>query len=791
MIQLDIKILIYVIIIYVFLNYKKNRNYVTILLTYDRILKDFDNEQLLYTSKCYTKGKNYKRNKLTNVKDKNNVKSNPTTLNNNNDKYIRENITKNLIIKNIHKKPNLVMHNRNAFSRRVLCEYQHKQIIVNKSKVNEIEKSIKSNVSLLKDSPPIALSSTCPLNKNFKPLHNNYIPIESNPDYLLNASNKDAIKYENKSNKCTELEKLSTLKTTLNNTQHNKNDQNDIKLSTYYALSESPWVYRNGGFPQDKISREKLKLRQHNINKEAKLEKNKVGNKKIILQKNRLIEQSRPQTIAVEKRGTNDNKYTIIKDNLNKKKELSSNHDLLKKQNNIQVENTLKQVLSPLKKDITKENVLQEYKHSINTDSKQNEIKEIKEIKEINKIGESYDNTKNKPSNKKEIVIEICMENQEKIQKSNKREQVIEIYMSDIKKIGLEEKNDPLKINDPNKKYDISDKDSSENPNKLKCEASIPNNIDNNDDKFLEPEKNYPVQLVINNKKEIIKSKDEDVKVLDILPIINETEEKSNNNPDLEENDFIDLFDNDDIQDVVGEVLSNNKIDELSIDKIYLETERILFDKIIGTKPVKGKYYKVKKYLKIFALYILPIILSTVSISLVGINLSGLMATHYMDAALLTAGQTTLSRGSQCLVSTASNVISGITESILPSISSTGSGFGSLFSSALSSFKGVVKAAVKVSGDTINSTLGCVADNALMVAVNNATVSATGLMYLQIFYPVSIAINIAIIIYILVEIIMYLNDMGKFDKFHKFRKKFMNKLTNFNTQLKKKFTDKN
>ncbi|CAD2088758.1 Plasmodium exported protein, unknown function [Plasmodium vinckei lentum] len=745
MIQLDIKILIYVIIIYVFLNYKKNRNYAIILLTHDRILKDFDNEQLLYTSKCYTKGKNYKRNKLTNVKDKNNVKNNPTTLNNSNDKYIRENITKNLIIKNVHKKPNLVMYNRNAFSRRVLCEYQHKQIIVNKSKVNEIEKSIKSNVSLLKDSPPIALSSTCPLNKNFKPLHNEYIPIESNPDYLLNASNKDAIKYESKSNKRTELEKSSTLKTVLNNTQHNKNYQNDIKLSTGYALSENPWVYRNRGFSQDKLLREKHKLYRHNINKEVELEKTKV-------------------------------------DNLYKKKELSSNHDLLKKQNNIQVENTLNQVQSPLKKVITKENVLKEYNHSINTDSKQNEIKEI------NKIGDSYDNTKNKPSNKKEIVIEICLENQEKIQKSNKREQVIEIYMSDVKKIGLEEKNDPLKTNDTNKKYDVSNKDSSENPNELKCEARIPNNIDNKDDKFLEPEKNYPVQLDINNKKEIIKPKDEDVKVLDILPI-NETEEKSNNNSDLEENDFIDLFDNDDIQDVVGEVLSNSKIDELSIDDIYLETERVLFDKIIGTKPVKGKYYKVKKYLKIFALYILPIILSTVSISLVGINLSGLMATHYMDAALLTAGQTTLSGGSQCLVSTATSVVQGITDSILPSISSSGSGLASLFSSAVSSLKNVVKAAVKVSGDTINSTLGCVADNALLVAVNNATVSATGLMYLQIFYPVSITINVAIIIYILIEIIIHLNDMGKFDKFHKFRKKFMNKLKNFNTELRKKFTD--
>ncbi|CAD2099405.1 Plasmodium exported protein, unknown function [Plasmodium vinckei brucechwatti] len=779
MIQLDIKILIYVIIICAFLDHKKNRTYPTILLTRDRILNDFDNERLLYTSNCYTKRKNYKRNKLTNEKDKNNVKSNPTTLNNNNDKYIRENITKNWIIKNIHKQPNLVMPNVNDFSRRVLCDYQHKPIVVNKYKVNGIEKNIKSNASLLKDSPPIALNSARPLNKNFESLHNDYIPIKSNPNYLLNAPNKDAIKYENKSNKRTELEKLSTLKTTLNNTQHNKNDKNDIKLSTYYVLSENPWAYRNGGFPQDKILREKRKLYQHNINKEVKLEKNKVGNKKVILQKNRLIEQSRPKTIAVEKRGVNHNKYIIIKDNLYKKK-LSSNHDLLKKQNNIQVENTLNQVRSPLQKDIAKENALQKYKHSINTDNKQNEIKEI------NKIGDSYDNTKNKPPNKKEIVIEICMESQEKIQKSNKREKVIEIYMNDIKKIGLKEKNDSLKINDPNKKYDISNKDSSENPNELKYEVSIPNNIDNNNDKFLKHEKKCPIQLDINNKKEIIRPKDEDVKVLDILPI-NNTEEKSNNNPNLDENDIIDLFDNDDIQDVVSEVLNKNKIDELSVDEIYLETQRLLFDKIIGSKPVKGKYYKVKKYLKIFALYILPIILSSISISLVGINLSGYMAVHYIDAALLTAGQTTLSKGAQCLASTAADVVSGITNSIISSIDVSGIGLSNLFGNVVNTFKG----AVNVGTNTINNTLECVADKAILVAVDHATVSATSLMYLQIFYPVSIAINVAIILYILIEVIMHLNDMGKFDKFHKFRKKFMNKLKNFNTQLRKKFTDKN
>ncbi|KEG00964.1 hypothetical protein YYE_03997 [Plasmodium vinckei vinckei] len=776
MIQMYIKILIYVILIYAFLNYKKNINYATILLIHDRILTEFDNEKSLYTSNCYTKRKNYKRNKLTNVKDKNDVKSNPTTLSNNNDKYIRENITKNWVIKNTHKQPNLVIPNRNIFLRRALCEYQHKQIVVNKYKVNEIEKSIKSNASLLKDSPPIALSSTCLVNKNFKPLHNDYIPIESNPDYLLNPSNKYAIKYENKSNKCRELEKLSTIKTPLSNTQRNKNDQNDIKLSTDCALSENPWAYRNYGFPQDKLLREKLKLCQHNINNETELKKTKVGNKKVILKKNRLIEQRQPQTIAVKKRRVNDNKYAIIKNNLEEKTKLSSNHDLLKKQNNIQVENTLNKVLSPLKKDITKESALQEYKHSINTDSKQNEIKEI------NKIGDSYDNTKNKSSNKKEIVIEICMENQEKMQKSNKREQVIEIYMNNTKKIGLKGKNDPLKINDPNKKYDVSNKDSSENLNELKCEANISNNIDNNNDKFLEHEKNSPVQLDINNKKEIIRPKDEDVKVLDILPI-NKTEEKSNNNPNLDENYFIDLFDNDDIQDIVGEVLSNDKINELSIDEIYLETERLLFDKIIGPKPVKGKYYKVKKYLKIFALYILPIILSTISISLVGVNISGLMGVRYMDAALYTIGETALFRTSDCLVNTASNAMSEIA-TVLPTIDIDGLGFTGLFSSFVN---GIATHAPKA----IKNTFGCVTNNAILFGIDNATVSVIGLMNLHIFYPISITINVLIIIYVLIEIIMRLNDMGKFDKFHKFRKKYMNKLKKFNAELRKKFTDKN
>ncbi|SCL82731.1 Plasmodium exported protein, unknown function [Plasmodium chabaudi chabaudi] len=84
-------------------------------------------------------------------------------------------------------------------------------------------------------------------------------------------------------------------------------------------------------------------------------------------------------------------------------------------------------------------------------------------------------------------------------------------------------------------------------------ENSIPNNKDNNDDKFIEHEKNCLTQLNINNKKEIIRTKNGNVKVLDISPI-NKTEEKSNNNPNLDGNDITDFFDNDEIQDLLVEV---------------------------------------------------------------------------------------------------------------------------------------------------------------------------------------------------------------------------------------------
>ncbi|SCL86203.1 hypothetical protein PCHCB_000510900, partial [Plasmodium chabaudi chabaudi] len=92
----------------------------------------------------------------------------------------------------------------------------------------------------------------------------------------------------------------------------------------------------------------------------------------------------------------------------------SNTDDLLKKQNNIKVENTLYQVHKPLNKGITKENVIQDYKHFINTDTKQNEIKEI------NKIRDSYDQTNNNSSNKKEIIIEIFIKDKEKRIKDKK-----------------------------------------------------------------------------------------------------------------------------------------------------------------------------------------------------------------------------------------------------------------------------------------------------------------------------------------------------------------------------------
>ncbi|SCL83422.1 hypothetical protein PCHDS_000494300, partial [Plasmodium chabaudi adami] len=140
----------------------------------------------------------------------------------------------------------------------MLYEYQHNNVIINESKLNEIKENIKLKVSLLNDSPPIVLNNTCPLNKKFEPLHNDYTLIESNPDNLLNASNKDAINYKRASNKYIELENSVVLKSILNNRQ----DQNDIKLLTGYVLSENEWVYRNVGFYQDKLLREKLKLCQ-------------------------------------------------------------------------------------------------------------------------------------------------------------------------------------------------------------------------------------------------------------------------------------------------------------------------------------------------------------------------------------------------------------------------------------------------------------------------------------------------------------------------------------------------
>ncbi|VTZ67594.1 Plasmodium exported protein, unknown function [Plasmodium chabaudi chabaudi] len=93
--------------------------------------------------------------------------------------------------------------------------------------------------------------------------------------------------------------------------------------------------------------------------------------------------------------------------------------------------------------------------------------------------------------------------------------------MNDTNKKELKTKNDT------NKKYDVLNKD--------------------------KHEKNCLTQLNINNKKEIIRPKDENVKVLDISPI-NKTEEKSNNNPNLDGNDITDFFDNDEIQDLLVEV---------------------------------------------------------------------------------------------------------------------------------------------------------------------------------------------------------------------------------------------
>lgn len=50
-------------------------------------------------------------------------------------------------------------------------------------------------VSLLKDLPPAVLNNICLPNKKFEPLHNDYTPIEPNPDDLLKKQNN--IKVEN------------------------------------------------------------------------------------------------------------------------------------------------------------------------------------------------------------------------------------------------------------------------------------------------------------------------------------------------------------------------------------------------------------------------------------------------------------------------------------------------------------------------------------------------------------------------------------------------------------------
>ncbi|CAD2087391.1 Plasmodium exported protein, unknown function [Plasmodium vinckei lentum] len=564
--------------------------------------------------------------------------------------------------------------------------------------------------------------------------------------------------------------------------------------------------------------------KNHLMNKNL-ANKNHLPNKKLVdrnrLTNKNLVERKNSAQELVGKKRINDNRSTTIRYRFDNKKELSSNYDLIKKQNIIKIKNELNKVNNPIEKSAKKENeTLHEYKHPINTGIKNDELKAV------NKVSDLYDNTKNDPSKKKErgvelymedkkgekqqpkkkeTVIEIYMDNKkedqqqskkketiikiymdnkkEEQQQPKKKEKVIEIYMENKKK-ELENKIESIKISDTNRKYDLSNKGGFENPNNIKLGMNISNNIGNDDD-LLERKKKSLVQLNVNDKKDIIRPQSENVKVLDISPI-NKKKKNNNKKKNFDENDFIDLFDNDDEESLLTEVQDNNKLDVSLMDEVYDETERLLFEKIIGQKRVKGKYYKVKKYLKIFGLYILPIIGATVSMSLMGLQISNIMGADILNGSLIAAGKTTIVEGTQCLANAATDVMQGITNDVLPSINFSNFSFDNLFSSIMDAIESTTMVGMK----TASNTLACVSDNMVSKAISVATTCGISMACSQIFYPLGIAVNIAFLIYTITKIIVKLDDMGKFDKFHKFRKKLINKLKRkFNTKEKGKITN--
>ncbi|ETB58716.1 hypothetical protein YYC_03541 [Plasmodium yoelii 17X] len=953
MIQYITKILIYSIVIYVYLNYnkksfsicisRKNINNNTKFLAHARILASLDTEPLLSPNNC-NKIKNYNKIiKKTNQNGQTIVQRIAKTPNNGyNNKYIKEKMTKEGVVKYVHIQPDLVKSNIKDVLEIKLHEYQDKKYVLKEPKISTRHKNSKPVIDSIKKQSQISLSNRYTKDNKFV-LYNDYNLTKLISQHLLNLKNNNVLKNEsieeiksyiiknkNKLNEYVDLEKLDILKVILNNTQFNKVSPDEINIMLYYALSEHPRPHRNLPYYHDIISKDRNKLNQANIRKETTLKQNKVGKNKILLQPNTrrqklphgilvdtnnitnkiLVDRTNlPHNILVNKnnlmntnlvekknstqknavrKNINDNNYTTIKDNLENKKELSSNYDLIKKQNIAKIKDESNKVHNPIEKYANTENqISHEYNNSISTGNKQYELKAVNKVRDVygniandastkqekmikiymedekgeqqesikkermikiymedekgkqqrsttkervarinmeDKKGKQQESTtkervtrinmedKNgmeQKRKKKEIVIEIFMEDKKgEQQESKKKEKVTEIYMED--KNGKEQKSKKkekvIEIFMENKKGEqqeskkkekvtemyMEDKNGMEQKPKKKEKVTEIYMEDKNGKEqkskkkekvieiFMENKKKHLFQSNIIDKKDIIMPQRENVKVLDLSPI---NKKKTNNNKNSDENDFIDLFDNDDEESLLTQVKDNNKIDVSIVDEIYAETERLLFEQIIGKKKVKGKYYKVKKYLKIFGLYVLPIIAATVSISLLGLQISTVMATDIFSGSLITAGKTTIVEGGQCLANAATDVMEGLATEVFPAISFSDFSFSGLFDSFITTLENTAIVGMK----TVSNTTSCVSDSMIPKTISAATTYGVSVAFSQILYPMGIAINIAIIIYIITKIIVKLDDMGKFNKLHKYRKKVINKLKKkINTKKKRK-----
>ncbi|SCL82763.1 Plasmodium exported protein, unknown function [Plasmodium berghei] len=839
MIQYITKILIYSIVIYVYLNYnkkfssiclsRKNKNDITEFLAYSRILSNLNNENLLSHQNNYAKIKNYNKIiKKNNHNGKNTVQKIGKTVNDGYNKYIKEKMAKEGMVKCMHVQPDLVKPNINDAFEMKLHEYQDKKYVLKESKISTRHKNSKPEMYSLKKQSQVTLSNKY-TKDNTLVVCNDYNLTKLISQHLLNGKNNVLknevieeiksyiLKYKKNFNEYTDLEKLGILKVILNNSQYNNITPDEINIMLYYALFERPIVHRNIPYYHDMISKNRNKLNQTNIRKETTSKQNIVRKNKTLLQPNPK-RQKLPHNIAVDtnnltnkiwrdrqnlpynilvnknnfmntnlvekknstqkhvvgKKKIDGNSYTTIKNHLENKNELFSNYDLIKKQNIIKIKDGSNKVHNPIEKHTNKENqITNEYKHSISTGSKQCELKVVNEVRYL------FGNIKNDSSTKQKRMTEIYMENKkEEQQQSKKKEKVIEIYMEN-KNNKLENKIEFTKISDTNIKYDLSNKGDLENPNNIKLEMNTSNDIEN-DDELLERTKQRLTQLYINDKKDIIRPQRESVKVLELSPI---NKKKKSNNKNLDGNDFIDLFDNYDEQSLLTEVEDDKKIDVSIMDEIYAETERQLFEQIIGAKMMKGKYYKVKKYLKIFGLYVLPIILAIASISFLGLHISSVMASDIFNDSVIEAGKTAIVEGAQCLSNAATDTMQGIATDVLPDISLSEFSFDSL----IGSFFGAIKNTAIVGINTASNTISCISDSVIPKAIGAAKVYGISVAVSQVMYPVGIAINIAIIIYIITKIIVKLNDMGKFNKFHKYRKKVVNKLKRkINTKKKGK-----